>query len=778
MDKPAALRLRLLGGFSVAVHGEPPTPIRISARKGRALLAYLAMHPEHSAGREELAALLWGDRPDQQARLSLRQCILRMRADLTSTAPDLLVLRDDAVGLLPHALATDALEFEALAGSTDLCGLERACALYRGEFLSGLNVDAEGFDEWMRATRHRLETVAACLFETCARQADDACDGKRALAAAERLVALDPLREDWQRIALRIHARHRGREAALAHAEALVALLKREIEVDPEPETRALIEEIERGAIAPVAPTALAAPPAIETARPEVVPPAMEHAAESAPPMSEDSTLAEILGTRPRPGWRDRTAPLAVAMFVTLLGPGLLTLDRPMSPGAGDAAALKIPDASGTSSASVLPALDPAASARNGFLVSVDNRIAVVVLPFTTLPGSEEAGPLADRITDEFIDVLEHIPALTLISRNTSHRYRSRPVDVAVVAKELGVQYVVDGSIRVDGNRLTINAELIDPISRLRLWSDQVDSDLAEAAEVDVLRRLGREIHVAKMRMDARRVPAAAPAVLGAADLVATGRNAMAASSLQDSLPEAEAAFRAALEQDPELIGAMVGLAAHHVVAVGNLVELPGPKLDEAEDLLARVLRKRPEWQPANFYRGILYNLRGELEAALESFARSVTTNPSFAPGYGQMGRMLTRLGRIEEGLEQIAYAMRLSPKDPDFVIWALFAGWAELERGQDAAALEWLTRAAGLNPKLALVHASLAAVHALTGDRANAERHAEKLRELTPAFTDEQRVAQMGGSLQRPAPHRLVDGVRLALAGSRVGKSIPAGFK
>jgi tetratricopeptide (TPR) repeat protein len=242
----------------------------------------------------------------------------------------------------------------------------------------------------------------------------------------------------------------------------------------------------------------------------------------------------------------------------------------------------------------------------------------------------------------------------------------------------------------------------------------------------------------------------------------------MAASPREDTLREAEACFREALRQEPELVEAMLGLAAHHVVAVGNMVESPEPLLSEADALLTRVLSKRPDWPEAHYRRGILHNMRGELEPGLEEFARTVELNPSSATGYAQMGRMLTRLARFDEALEHINYAIRLSPKDPALVVWSLYAGWAELERGHDAAAFQWISRAAALNPRYALVHASLAAYYALSGDRATADRHVAKLRELTPRLTDELRLEMTGAFMKRPAPHRLADGVRLALAGSQ----------
>jgi DNA-binding SARP family transcriptional activator len=235
---------RLTGRFTASVGRRAPRPLAISSQKGRALLGYLAMQPEHWARREELANLLWGDRVDEYARHNLRQCLAILREELGAVAPDLLVLQRDALGLRKQSLAVDALEFVAVSGAAGPSQLDRAVKLYRGEFLAGNAIDVEPFQRWVMVERSRLHAIAAGLFERCARQSDARGDGPQAIKAAERLIALEPLREDWHRLLLRMYARYRSREAVETHAKLLSILLERELDVAPEPETVALIENI------------------------------------------------------------------------------------------------------------------------------------------------------------------------------------------------------------------------------------------------------------------------------------------------------------------------------------------------------------------------------------------------------------------------------------------------------------------------------------------------------------------------------------------------------
>jgi DNA-binding SARP family transcriptional activator len=239
-------RLRVLGRFACEL--EDGAKVLIPARKSRALLAYLALQPDQTAERERLATLLWGNRPDHHARHSLRQCLVSLRSDLPAAiADDLLILEEDCVRLRSSKLWVDAQEFAAIADSAGPASLDRFIDLYRGPLLADISVHAEAFEEWLRGERSRLEATAARIFTSCAEQAHLAGDGQKAINAVDRLTDLDPLREDWHRLAIRIYARYRGRDAALALATRFHAILKKELNVSAEVATLALVEEIRSG---------------------------------------------------------------------------------------------------------------------------------------------------------------------------------------------------------------------------------------------------------------------------------------------------------------------------------------------------------------------------------------------------------------------------------------------------------------------------------------------------------------------------------------------------
>jgi DNA-binding SARP family transcriptional activator len=233
------LSLMLFGGFRAEVDGRPIA----LPKKARALLAYLALSPgPHS--RTRLAALLWGASGDEQARNSLRQALYLIRRALAERRLDLLGHDADTVTLDLRALDVDALAFCRLAaqGSDDACA--SAVELYRGPLLEGASVDEPPFETWLAAERSRLHEQALTLLRAilARRLASPAPD--EAIDVAVRLLALDPLQETAHRALMRLYAGQGRRADALRQFRGCAELLRRELGVEPEPQTRTLYHEL------------------------------------------------------------------------------------------------------------------------------------------------------------------------------------------------------------------------------------------------------------------------------------------------------------------------------------------------------------------------------------------------------------------------------------------------------------------------------------------------------------------------------------------------------
>jgi DNA-binding SARP family transcriptional activator len=161
--------LQLFGSFAIEAQGARAIPLAVTSRRGRALIAYVAMQPRYRASRQRLATLLWGNSGHVQAPQSLRQCIASLRRDLRR-APNLFVVDHDYVGLSGQNLTVDTREFAELGKSSQKGDLERAVALFHPEFLADLAIDAEEFDDWRRREGENLAEIAARVFETLSQQ--------------------------------------------------------------------------------------------------------------------------------------------------------------------------------------------------------------------------------------------------------------------------------------------------------------------------------------------------------------------------------------------------------------------------------------------------------------------------------------------------------------------------------------------------------------------------------------------------------------------------------
>src|SRR5215467_6054070 len=236
--------LILFGGFEALLPSGQR--VRLAARKAQALLAYCALRPG-SHLRQALATLLWGESSDDRARNSLRQTLFVMRAGLGEHTADLLRIEADTIATNPLALDVDVRAFERLAAEGTVQALEQAAALYRGDLLEGLIVEAEVFEQWLMQERERLRDIAIEVLAKLFRHHSLNGTPESAMQTARRLLALDPLQETVHRAVMRLLAQSGRREAALQQYEVCATVLKRELRLDPDVETTKLRDDIAGG---------------------------------------------------------------------------------------------------------------------------------------------------------------------------------------------------------------------------------------------------------------------------------------------------------------------------------------------------------------------------------------------------------------------------------------------------------------------------------------------------------------------------------------------------
>lgn len=476
MSSRSTMRLRLLGRLVVTSLHDQSVAIALPTRKTGVLLAYLAMSRDYTARREELAALLWGGCSDQQARQSLRQALALLRKHL---GPSLVIADARVVRLDGELWSIDAREFERLSRSTNAAELALAAHLFTGDFLAGHHIDEEGIEEWVGGRRTRLQLAAAHLCATFADRPDLVGDPDEAIAAVEQLVALDPLREDFQRLAIALYARYHGRNEALIRAASFVEVLQRELGVGPEKATRAMLDGLRE--TEPVCTVNRPAQPATATGL-GTPPAAIAVQTADRTPHRMHAKAALVLG--------------AVLLFA---GSALFELRAHRHPKLPSRVASSEPSSDDTWRS---PSFGDDAIPRNGL-------VPIVVLPFTTLGVSDDGVQLtADMLTDDLTNTLSRLPSFRVISQQTARSFAGRAVDAGMLGLELKVRYVIEGSVRRREDGLRVNVELVDPASRISIWSSRIERNGADRQGLrdEIVARLARELQFEMLPIESSRL--------------------------------------------------------------------------------------------------------------------------------------------------------------------------------------------------------------------------------------------------------------------------------
>ncbi len=234
----AALHVRLFGAFEV--HDSSGVPRGPLGRKAQALLGILALDPRGALPRDRICALLWSDRGESQAHGSLRQVLTELRKALAGLDPAPLIVDRETVRIDLASVEIDVLTFERLIGRETTQALAKAAELYRGDLLVGLDVRDAEFEAWLRTERERLRNRAV---EALTRLLDRQI-GSEAIDTARWLLTIDPLNEEIHRALMRLFAEASNRRMAIKQYETCRQVLQAELGLEPEADTRRLLEEI------------------------------------------------------------------------------------------------------------------------------------------------------------------------------------------------------------------------------------------------------------------------------------------------------------------------------------------------------------------------------------------------------------------------------------------------------------------------------------------------------------------------------------------------------
>lgn len=695
------IRLRLLG--PLALEHEDGTAIRsvLAQPKRLALLAYLAVpHPPSRRSRDELVGLFWPERDDEHARTNLRQTLYRVRRSLGKGV--LVGKGRERVGADPDRLWCDAAAFTA---AVEDARSEDALELYRGAFLEGFHLEgAPEFERWVDRERRRLRLQAVDAAWDLTDRTMERGDPDAARRWADRALRLAPYDGRALRRYLALMDRLGQPASAVRAYEAYAARLQEDLELEPAPETRALIEQVRRrssggdrsrdqekeiehddGHPSPIRPGEP------RTTRTE------QNQGENRGPVSA-STRTDAIADRAGIGAEfgnlsRRTVLLAALLGLLLLGYGGYTL-----------------------------------LGANGGAEETRRIRSLAVLPFDDFSRNRAPDYFAAGMHDALITELGKIGALAVTSRSSAARFSGSEASIPEIAEVLKVDAVVEGSVLRAGDDVRITLQLVHGSTDRQLWAASFQREMRNvlALQREVARTIAEEIQVAVAPAEESQLESAPVIEPEAYTQYLRGNHALTMGT-EAAFQQALDHYRRAIAIDSSYASPYAGLAMAYIELGSWMASLPpsavhpharaaalealerDSTLAEAHIALGRV-RHLFEWDwsgaEAAFRRGMELNpgsshalwiygnyltSMGRFEEAVAVGRRLVQRDPLSAPAYGLLGWALEYLGRNEEALEQYraALAVPRHPWDPDLNLAEFY-----LKRGQPDSAYSFLTRA------------------------------------------------------------------------------------
>ena len=352
-------------------------------------------------------------------------------------------------------------------------------------------------------------------------------------------------------------------------------------------------------------------------------------------------------------------------------------------------------------------------------------RLSIVVLPFANPSNDSEQEYFVDAITDDLTTDLSRITDSFVIARTTAFVYKGRAVDVRQVARDLGVRYVLEGSVRLMGERVQVNVQLLDGQTGSHVWADRFETDRRDLAEAqsEITSRLARTLNLELAEAVGCQVEQEQAANPDARDLVMRGWAWWYRRMSPANRQEAQHAFERALKADRQSVEAKIGLAT---ILVSNITDgwSSGAQreLVLAEALLLEALERDPNRSMAHYAMAMVRRSQGRLAESKMEFEAAIALDRNNARAYFNFGLTLVFLGQPAAAIAHIEKALRLNPYDPNSANFYWSLGMCHLLLNEPDRAIEFLSKARAGNPRGYYVHMSLAGAFGLKGNLEEAQ--------------------------------------------------------
>jgi TolB-like protein/DNA-binding winged helix-turn-helix (wHTH) protein len=357
-------------------------------------------------------------------------------------------------------------------------------------------------------------------------------------------------------------------------------------------------------------------------------------------------------------------------------------------------------------------------------------RLSIVVLPFTNLSDDREQQYFADAITDDLTTDLSRHTGMLVISVNTAFTYKDKPVDTKQIGRELGVRYILEGSIRRSRARIRVNVQLIAAETDTHLLAEHLDYDVDDtiALQTEITGRIANALDVTLVKAEAARAPEH-PDVL---DYNLRGRAAWLRPHSRENYEEVTGWFERALALDPNSAAAQ-GLLASALIArvLDRMSDSPARDIDRAELLSTQAVAASPNSPHAHYAKGQVLRLRKRYEEAIPEYEEVLALDPSWANALHGLSVCKLLTGSIEDAIPLEERAIRLSPRDTRINVWYTQIGLVHLLQSRTDQAIVWLQKARNGYSGHPSPHALLASAYALKGEAERASFELTEARKL-----------------------------------------------
>jgi adenylate cyclase len=359
---------------------------------------------------------------------------------------------------------------------------------------------------------------------------------------------------------------------------------------------------------------------------------------------------------------------------------------------------------------------------------------SIAVLPFVNMSGDPEQEYFSDGITEEIITALSKTPKLFVVARTSSFKYKGKEVDVRTVGRELGVRYVLEGSVRKAGDRVRITAQLVDSQTGHHLWAERYDRNLKDilALQIEITKEVTQAMQVKLTEGEqARMWTKASPEVR---ELVWKGREYIQRFN-KDGNTLAKRAAKEMIHLDPQFAGGYELLAWTHIFDI-NFAWSNNPKesLDKAFKFTKISLALDNSIANTHSLMAYLHLMRHQYDEAVEEAERAVSLNPNAADCMATFGLILRWVGHPEKAVEHLKKAIRLNPKPLNYYFVGLGNAYRDMDL-YDQALIEF-KRVIARNPNDLTARLGLASTYALAGRQDEARAEAEEVLRIHPKFS------------------------------------------